>query len=147
MIMSFLGGSDANKHIEHTEELLAASREARTKLPELRKAFNAGLQPGEYIEVKAPFQTLNGGDEWMWVEVTVWKGDSIKGILDNDPEEVPYLHAGQVVEVKEKDVFDYLHHYPDKHTEGNTTGQVIDKMDANTQLHATTPMPNPCGPE
>lgn len=147
MITSFLGASDGNKHIKHTEELLKASRKARTKLPELQKAFNAGLQPGEFIELKAPFKTPAGGNEWMWVEVTAWSGNAIKGILDNTPEEVPNLHAGQVVEINQADVFDFLRHYADKHTEGNTTGEIIAQMGDGTRAkqHPIAQVPNPCG--
>jgi len=64
--------------VRHNEELLAASARAKAKLPELQKAFTAGLQPGEFIDLKAPFPTPDGGTEWMWVEVTSWKDDKIK---------------------------------------------------------------------
>lgn len=66
----------------------------------------------------------------MWVEVTKWKGDDIEGILENDPEEVPGLRAGQRVNVRQQDVFDYLHNF-DNTTEGNTTGEIIKKMTEN----------------
>jgi uncharacterized protein YegJ (DUF2314 family) len=146
MITSFLGASDAHKDIEHTEQLLEASRKARTKLPELRRAFNAGLEPGGFIELKAPFKIPDGRNEWMWVEVTAWNGNVIRGILDNTPEEVPNLHAGQVVEVNEADVFDYIRHYADKHSEGNTTDEIIAQMGngASPQQHPVTQVPNPC---
>ncbi len=128
MISSFFGWKDSMMKIHHNEQLLMASTKAKSKLPELRKAFNAGLKPGEFIEVKAPFQAENGNREWMWVEVTSWKGDQIKGVLDNEPSEVVRLHAGQAVQVREGEVFDFIHHYPDKHIEGNTTGVLIQKM-------------------
>ena len=150
MIASLFGAEDGITHVEHTDELLAASREAKTKLPELRKAFNAGLEPSEFIQLKAPFPTLDGGNEWMWVEVTSWKGDHIKGTLENDPFEAKYLHAGQVVEVKEEDIFDYIRQFADKHREGNTTGAILDKMeDKKTGATGQTKgpvqkVPNPC---
>jgi uncharacterized protein YegJ (DUF2314 family) len=129
MLSTFFGASDSITHVEHSPELLEASRRAREKLPELHKMFSAGLEPDEFIEVKAPFETPDGGDEWMWVEITSWHGDRIKGLLENDPFEVPDLHSGQIVEVREEDVFDYIHQYPDKHQEGNTTSEILRKIE------------------
>jgi len=128
MLGCMFGSEDKVTYIEHTDELLQVSRAARTKLPELRAAFKKGLTPGEYIEVKAPFTTRSGGNEWMWVEVTKWEGDKIEGSLNNDPEEVEGLRSGQIVKVSENDVFDYMRFYPDRRKEGNTTGDVIKKM-------------------
>jgi uncharacterized protein YegJ (DUF2314 family) len=140
MISSFFGAEDFVSHIEHNEELLAASAKAKAKLPELQRAFAAGLEPGEFIEVKAPFPTDSGGREWMWVEVTSWKDNRIVGLLENDPEEVATLRAGQKVEVRQEDVFDYLHQFPDKTSEGNTTGEIIRKMDPPRNRSSTTPI-------
>jgi uncharacterized protein YegJ (DUF2314 family) len=122
--------------IEHNPELLSASIAAKGKLPELRRAFNAGLKPGEFIDVKAPFPADNGGREWMWVEVTRWKANDIQGLLESDPFEVSRLHSGQMVEVREEQVFDYIHQYADKRIEGNTTGEIIRKM---SEGQVTTP--------
>jgi uncharacterized protein YegJ (DUF2314 family) len=121
----FGSSDDRVTYVRHDEELLEESRRERSKLPELRQAFEKGLRPGEYIQLKAPFDTDDGGREWMWVEVTRWKEGKIKGTLENDPEKVAGLHSGQVVEFREDEVFDYIRYYPDKHQEGNTTGEVI----------------------
>jgi uncharacterized protein YegJ (DUF2314 family) len=129
MLSCFLGWEDKVTGVEHNEELLEESRREREKLPGLQKDFNTGLQPGEFILVKAPFKTPDGGNEWMWVEITNWKGNLIRGTLENQPFNVPDLHAGQVVEVWQGDVFDYIRQYPDKRREGNTTGEIIRKMD------------------
>jgi len=115
--------------VKHTAELLEESRKEKAKLPELRKAFNNGLAPGENILLKAPFQTPDGGQEWMWVEVTKWENDKVKGLLENTPDKIPTLHAGQAVEINEKDVFDYIRHYADRHQEGNTTERILESMD------------------
>jgi uncharacterized protein YegJ (DUF2314 family) len=129
MLSSFFGWEDSITKVHHNEEVLAESRKEREKLPELQRAFAAGLQPGEYIQVKAPFHTPEGNTEWMWVDVTGWKGDKIKGLLANEPFEIPNLHSGQMVEVRERDVFDYIRYFPDKHSEGNTTGEILRKME------------------
>jgi len=119
--------------VRHTEELLTESKKEKARLPELRKAFIAGLGPEEYILVKAPFPTPEGHQEWMWVEVTRWRGKTITGTLENDPAEIPDLHAGQVVQVSEDDVFDYIRRFPDGHKEGNTTGAILEKLEQGTE--------------
>jgi uncharacterized protein YegJ (DUF2314 family) len=58
-----------------------------------------------------------------------WKGQKVIGLLENDPAEVVNLQAGQLVDVKEEDVFDYSRYYPDGHHEGNTTGEIIKRME------------------
>src|SRR6266566_4472469 len=117
------------KHYTGEEKVAILRRHLLDKVPVSdQKDFNAGLRPGEFIQVKVPFKTPDGGNEWMWVEITSWKGNLIRGILENDPFNVPELHAGQIVEVWQGDVFDYLRQYPDKRREGNTTGEIIRKM-------------------
>lgn len=141
MLYSLFGTEDVAHNVEHTEELLAESRRERAKLPALHQAFDAGLQPGEYIDVKAPFKS-DRGDEWMWVEMSRWKGKTITGTLQNDPVDVRALHAGQIVEVNEDEVFDYIHYYPDKHTEGNTTAKILERTESNPRSapdHAEMP--------
>lgn len=130
MVSSLFGSEDSIVHIKHDEEILAASQRAKKKLPELRRAFVAGLEPGEFIQLKAPFARPDEGEEWMWVEVTSWKGNTIKGLLKNEPFEIPDLHAGQEVEISQEDVFDFIRRKPDGTEEGNETGKVIEKLQA-----------------
>jgi uncharacterized protein YegJ (DUF2314 family) len=130
MLSSLFGSTDSISRIKHNDELLAASKRARTKLPALQRAFEKGLLPGEFILLKAPFKTPTGANEWMWVEVASWKKSLIVGLLQNDPFDIPELHTGQKVEVKEEDVFDYIHHLPDGSSEGNDTWAIIEKMEA-----------------
>lgn len=122
------GSTDSVIQVQHTDELRAASARARSQLPALALAFREGLPPGEYIEVKVPFAIPSGGNEWMWVEVTSWKGSKIEGLLRNDPVEIPKLHSGQQVTVSEDDVFDYIRSYPDGREEGNMTGPILAKL-------------------
>ncbi|MBZ5521607.1 MAG: DUF2314 domain-containing protein [Acidobacteriia bacterium] len=152
MIDSIFGSEDEYTEVKHTDALLEASRKARAHLPELHQAFNAGLQPGEYIQLKAPFEAPDGGREWMWVEVASWKGEEIKGTLANDPFKVSGLHAGQIVEVREKDIFDYIRQYPDRHQEGNTTGRILEKLEEQNgrtkrRTLPTKPQITQCDPE
>jgi len=129
MASAFFGSEDSIAYIDHNAELLEASKKAKAKLPALRKAFQAGFAPGEFLLVKAPFATPDGGNEWMWVEIAEWSDDgSIRGLLQNEPFNIPNLHAGQEVAVKEADLFDYIHQKPDGTQTRNTTRHLIEKM-------------------
>jgi uncharacterized protein YegJ (DUF2314 family) len=128
MISSLFGWDDGVTYIDHNAQLLAVSASAKAKLPALQKSFTAGLEPGEFIQVKAPFATPDGGREWMWVEITAWKGSAIKGLLKNEPFNIPTLHGGQIVEVNEGDIFDYIRTFPDGTQVGNETASIIMKM-------------------
>lgn len=123
-ISEFFGSEDKITYIKHDEEIKAASAAAKKKLPQLKKDFNKGLKPGEYIYLKAPFKTPDDSDEWMWIEVIGWD-KTIKGILQNDPFEIPTLRAGAEVYVDEGEIFDYVRNFPDGTKEGNETGKLI----------------------
>ena len=111
--------------VNHDQAILAASKQAKEKLPQLRRDFNAGLEPGEYIYVKAPFETPDDGTEWMWVEVMRWNDGEILGLLKNEPVYIPDLRGGSEVRVDEADVFDYIRYFADGSEEGNETGKLI----------------------
>ena len=128
VLSAAFGWEDRATLVKNNEELEAASRQARTKLPRLQAEFKKGLPPGEFIEVKAPFSTPSGGIEWMWVEVITWDGDKISGLLKNEPFNIPTRHGGQSVEVSESKVFDYLRRHADGTTEGNETSKIIEKL-------------------
>jgi uncharacterized protein YegJ (DUF2314 family) len=132
LLSSLFGWEDAVTPVKHNEALLAASRRAKAKLPTLRNEFTAGLNPGEFIQIKAPFKTPDGDQEWMWVEITAWEGANIKGILKNEPFNIPSLRGGQIVKVKQEDIFDYIRQYPDGRKEGNETGAIIQNMQKTT---------------
>jgi len=128
MLSCFFGWVDESTDFEDSPELLEEIRKEKAKLPALQHDFNEGLSSDEYIQVKVTFKTPEDGEEWMWVEVTSWKGNLIRGTLESEPASVPDLHGGQVIEVWQGDVVDYLRRYADGRTEGNTTGALIQKM-------------------
>ena len=126
----FFGSHDEVAHVSHDAELLAARDRARAKLLGPVKAdYLKGLGPAEKLLVKAPFRTSSGGNEWMWVEVTEWKGIEIKGILMNDPDQCPGLKSGAHVVAKEDSLFDYIRTFPDGHDEGNETGTIMERRE------------------
>ena len=125
LISRVFGSTDQIEYVNHDEKILQASQRAKEKLPYLRSMFTDGLEPGYSILLKGPFETDKGGREWMWIEVTAWTDDSIKGILQNDPYEISGLSAGSIVSINQNDVFDYILYLPDGSTEGNETGKII----------------------
>ncbi|MEL7298210.1 MAG: DUF2314 domain-containing protein [Pseudomonadota bacterium] len=129
LLDTLFGSEDSVTYVKHDAEILAARDAARAKLPQLRNDFNNGFAPGEFIFVKAPFKTTDGGNEWMWVEVIEWKGDRIRGLLQNDPFHVPELRAGAEVVVEMGDVFDYILQRADGTSEGNETGRIMRKYE------------------
>ena len=128
MLSALFGWEDSIKRVRHDAQLDAASKRAKARLPALRQAFAAGLAPGETIQVKAPFATPKGATEWMWVEVTEWQGGTLRGLLKNEPFDIPGLHGGQVVQVREDEVFDFIRRDPNGKEEGNETGRIIEAM-------------------
>jgi uncharacterized protein YegJ (DUF2314 family) len=99
----------------------------RPRLPELAQRFAKGLPPAERLLLKAPFRTSKGNTEWMWVEVTAWNGEQITRSARQRPLRRPRVKAGATVQVKQPDVFDYYLVKPDGTTEGNETGQILQK--------------------
>ncbi|MDM3871712.1 DUF2314 domain-containing protein [Porticoccus sp. W117] len=127
LLSRLFGWEDSIVYVEQNKQIEAASNRAKEKLSLLKEAFNKGLNPGEYILLKAPFETPDGGTEWMWVEVITWRDDSIKGLLKNEPFKIPDLHGGAEVTVSQKDIFDYIWNRADGSREGNETGELIQK--------------------
>lgn len=111
---------------EGDPELEAARARARVKVMALKPRFRDGPPEMESLSVKGPFATASGGVEWMWVEVTRWRGTTVEGILQNDPYDVPSLRTGSKVTVKEDEIFDYLHRLGDGGTEGNETSRILE---------------------
>lgn len=120
------GLEDAVTYISHNEEIMAASLRAKAKLPELKILFNDGLDQATLL-LKAPFTTDDGGNEWMWIEVTRWVSLEIVGILQNDPYHIKGLKSGAKVTVQQEDIFDYILYKADGTQEGNETGKLIEK--------------------
>lgn len=126
-LAAIFGSKDEVTRVNHDDELLAASEQAKTRLPKLREQFVKGLPLGARLIVKGPFKTTRGGNEWMWVEVTRWPEGTIEGLLLNDPHDVPTLKSGAAVTVKQADVFDYMLYNADETIEGGETTKILQK--------------------
>lgn len=128
-IAALFGSADRVDQVNHDEELTALSK-AQLELYKatIKKRFRKGLQYGEVLLVKAPFETSAGGNEWMWVEVTkLGAGGKVEGLLANDPDDVPELVSGSEVVVEEAELFDWMLQQADGGTIGNETGKVMQK--------------------
>ena len=113
--------------LSHDDELLAASERAKDKILEFYDKFSKGLSAGSHLLIKFPFENVAGEREWMWVEVVKWNEKEINGILQNDPQIVKSLKAGQEVTKNIDDMFDYILYFPDGTQQGNETGKIISK--------------------
>jgi len=129
VLSTLFGSEDGISHITHDAEIKAASERARKKLFAMRARYEKGPPFGEQLSVKAPFATPDGNTEWMWVEVVRWNGNTIHGILDNDPFEIPTLKVGARVDVPADRVFDYILTKRDGTEEGNETGAIIERTE------------------
>ncbi len=127
LLSNLFGWEDKISYVKHNSLIEAASERAKKKLKGLKHDFNNGLQPGEFIQVKAPFKAPDGSNEWMWVEVLAWEGRVITGLLKNEPHHIPNLKGGSEVVVKQDDIFDYIRNHADGTSEGNETGDIIMK--------------------
>ena len=116
---------DKVTRIAHDEELLAASATAKQEFLAMREQFADGIPELHNLAVKAPFPTASGGSEFMWVSVTSWNGNTLEGVLDNDPQDVPSLRLGSKVKVEADTIFDYIYRKPDGTQSGGKTVEIM----------------------
>lgn len=87
--------------------LVAATAEARRRLPEFVAAFDEADDKEAFL-VKGPF-TDGTHTEFMWVQPTAVEGETIRGLLANDPFQVRGLRQGKAVEIAFGDVSDWVY--------------------------------------
>ncbi len=116
---------------EDDAEMNAARNRARSRLDDVRARFRKGLGPSKRLLVKAPFAGPGekSASEWMWVEVMAWNDEDIRGILVNQPYQIPGLMQGAEVRVSQKDLFDYTIKDADGTFEGNETSAIIERRE------------------
>lgn len=85
--------------------------------------YQKGLEPGESLFVKAGFREAQA-TEWMWLEVSNWRGSTITGLLLEDANLIPKFKSGQKVSVRESDLFDFLLRSETRQA-GGTTDEIL----------------------
>lgn len=105
--------------------IAAASEAARAALSTLLKQHPDRLPAGFMLHIKGPFPTPDGGREWMWVRAERWSAEAVHGRLDSSPRRSTEVKAGDAVQVRRDEIFDYLLTRPDGGREGNTTGPLL----------------------
>lgn len=109
------------------EQLLALSEEARKTLKGKKPLFEQGLPEKEQLLVK-----VFTGEEYLWLAVEGWEGDTLEGVRvpDVTPDGRLEPADGKKRQVTVDQVFDYLHIRADGSEEGNETGKFIRKIQA-----------------
>ena len=103
--------------------MLAAVEEARRRWPEFKDAFAARGDADPPFLIKSKFEEGEVA-EFMWVSVTAIEDDRVSGILENTPNALARIHAGDTVELAAEEVCDWM--YSDGGTAvGGFTQQVI----------------------
>jgi uncharacterized protein YegJ (DUF2314 family) len=128
LLQQLFGATDELVQGKHDDELELASSRGLAKLATLKTEFQRDWPVGDTLLVKGPFETDEGGNEWMWIEVVSWKGNVLKGILQNKPFLVRELKAGARVESKFELLFDYRRHHADGTISGNETGAILSQQ-------------------
>lgn len=109
---------------EPSDPVEAAHARAMKDLPELKRRVQKGLPGGHDVYVKRAFPLPDGGQEYMWIHVTSWIDDLVRGRLATHPRYRTDLHAGQTLQCVEEDIFDWLFIFPDGREMGGFTDQV-----------------------
>jgi uncharacterized protein YegJ (DUF2314 family) len=120
---------DTARSVSHDDpELQAASARAKKELAALADHFEEGIPALENLTVKAPFGFGNEGkSEWMWVEVHSWKGDTLSGVLVNQPVMATHVELGDRVDVGLRTVYDYIHVRADGSQAGGETVEIMQR--------------------
>jgi uncharacterized protein YegJ (DUF2314 family) len=67
-----------------------------------------------------------GKYEQVFVKVTSWKKEEIKGLLASDVTIIPNHKGGETMTCREADVIDWMISKPDGSEEGNFVGKFLD---------------------
>jgi uncharacterized protein YegJ (DUF2314 family) len=129
-VADLFGSTDTLRNISADSEAMeAAHMEALGRLPSVKERFLAGLAIGQILFVKHGFLVPGTDDqhEYMWAVVNTWRGDRLSCTLANDPVHCANLRAGQTVELREDQLFDWMLSGPGDQTEGAYTTRVVER--------------------
>jgi uncharacterized protein YegJ (DUF2314 family) len=100
--------------------------QARATLPEAKSRFIKGLNKGESFFVTTRIFDKNGKMEQVFLRVTEYNKEQIKGTIAVELGIVKEYKKGQLISISEKDVLDWLISKPDGSEEGNFVGKFMD---------------------
>ncbi len=105
-------------------KMLAAGREAQATLPVFWRVFDR--QPADVSEyaVKVAFTTAHGGEEHLWLALLSRDGGQVRGVVANEPEDVPGIHVGARVSAPVSRISDWSYSKRNRRY-GNYTTRVM----------------------
>lgn len=113
------------------DELMEEAHRTAVGLLRDAKAMFGGRMPGESLYVKKGFVTDDHPDglEFMWVEVQEWRGRKLRGWLANSPTRCRKPRIGDVVTVRESEIFDWTFYLATGKTIGGWTNRAAKVVD------------------
>ncbi|MEO7717975.1 MAG: DUF2314 domain-containing protein [Capsulimonas sp.] len=119
-------------NVDGVETMDQAHRRALAELPAMKLRFLSGaFAPGQFC-VKQGFSFGNphsDGLEYMWVLVRDWMGNRIVGELVNAPQSCKNVQMGQIIELADAEVFDWIVIGPDGPEEGGYTNNAVEESE------------------
>ena len=126
LLTDLLGSDPQIESVETGDQAMEEAHEAAvTELPRVRARFQAGFRSGEVLHVKHGFPTDDEGHEYMWIAVTAWDDEEIRGVIANDPQFRRDLRAGQTIEIPADSVYDWMIAHTDGRVEGAYTNKAL----------------------
>ena len=111
------------------ETMDQAHSRALAELPTIKRRYLSGaFVPGQFL-IKHGFPVGGGRNdeqEFMWLVVREWMENRIVGELVNKPQLCKNIKMGQVIELTEADIFDWIVIGPDGPEEGGYTNSAVD---------------------
>jgi uncharacterized protein YegJ (DUF2314 family) len=127
-LKTLYGTADQSMHwVRHDRKVEELSRQAKKELSLLAPRFQERIPENESLRVEASFHCGKSA-EYLWVQVTRWRGNKIVGTLTHNPACVSELKQGDVVTLDQDSVFDYLYRRSDQTTVGNETGKYLSEV-------------------
>ena len=119
-------GAAGPGQIRKFEEAIAPYvNKAKETLPRAKKRYLKGLRKGEIFFVTTRLYG-NGKYEQVFLRVTAWEGETIRGRLASDVSVVTNHKRGEDVICKESEVLDWTISKPDGSEEGNFVRKFLD---------------------
>lgn len=103
-------------------------KKAKKTLPDAKKKFSNGLNKGEAFFLTIRLFDKDGKIEQIFVRVKNWNGENITGTIASDLNVVKEYKSGQEINLKEKDILDWLITKSDGSEEGNYVGKYLDTL-------------------